>query len=336
MANSQIFITGVAGFLGSHLAEWALSQSYKVAGCDNLSLGNKNNVPKGVEFYKYDAFDFEKNKKYLAGADIVFHAAACPYDNFSLFSPFKVVKNTFSTTASVLSASISNNVKRFVYCSSMSRYGNNTSPFIEEMEPRPLTPYGIAKTAGENLVTSLAQVHNFEYVICIPHNIFGPRQVYNDPYRNAVSLIINQMLQNRSPIIYGDGEQKRDFSPIQDLIPLFQGLLFGNKVKNQVINIGPDEEALTLNELIQILNNIMGKNIKASYIPFRPQEVKEALCSAAKARQILNYKKVISLRKALEELTEWIKLQGPTKFSYNQTAEIDYPSLSQVWNKKLL
>ena len=336
MGTPRIFITGVAGFLGSHLAEWALSQNYEVDGCDNLSLGNKKNIPKGVKFYEYDILDLEKNKTYLSGIDIVFHAAAYPYDNFSLSSPFKVVKNTFSTTASILTAAISNNVTRFVYCSSMSRYGNNKSPFTEDMEPRPLTPYGIAKTSGENLVKNLAQVYGFEYVICIPHNIFGPRQVYNDPHRNAVSLIINQMLQNRSPIIYGDGEQKRGFSPIQDLIPLFQGLLFSKKTKNQVINIGPDEESLSLNKLIQTLNDIMGKKIKATYRPFRPQEVKTALCSAKKARQILNYKKVISLKAALEKLVRWIEAKGPTKFSYNQTVEIDHLSLSKAWKQKWL
>ena len=336
MKSSRIFITGVAGFLGSHLAQWALSKKYEVLGCDNLSLGNRNNIPKGVEFYEYDILDLEKNKKYMAKADVVFHSAAYPYDNFSLFSPFKVVENTFSTTASVLSAAISNNIKRFVYCSSMSRYGDNQTPFTEEMEPRPLTPYGVAKVAGENLVKSLAQVYNFEYVICIPHNIFGPRQIYNDPYRNAVSLITNQMLQDRSPVIYGDGEQKRGFSPIQDLIPLFPELLFGEKSKNQVINIGPDEETISLNELIQILNDIMGKNLKANYESFRPQEVKEALCSSEKARKILNYRRIISLREALEELVRWIKHKGPTKFSYSQTPEIDLPFLSTVWNKKPL
>ena len=336
MKNQKIFITGVAGFLGSHIAKWALSQNYEVEGCDNLSLGNKNNIPKGVRFYEYNILDLEKNKKYLKNIDLVFHAAACPYDNFSFFSPFKVIENTFSGTAAILSATISNNVKRFIYCSSMSRYGNQDNPFIETMEARPITPYGIAKTASENLIKSLAQIHNFEYVICIPHNIFGPQQIYNDPYRNAVSLITNQMLQNRSPIIYGDGEQKRGFSPIQDLIPLFQGILFSDKVKNQVINIGPDEESLSLNELIQILNELMGKNIEAIYKPFRHQEVKEAVCSAEKARQLLDYKKNISIKEALKKLIQWIESVGPTKFSYNQTPEINFNLLSEVWQKKLL
>lgn len=318
----RIFITGVAGFLGSHVAEWAVSQNYKVFGCDNLSLGKKNNIPKGVEFYEYDILDLEKNKECLSGIDIVFHAAARPYDNFSLYSPLKVVQDGFSATTSVLSASIFNHVKRFIYCSSMSRYGDNESPFTEDMIARPLTPYGIAKSAGETLVKKLSQVYNFEYVICIPHNIFGSRQTYNDPYRNAVSLIVNQMLQDRSPVIYGDGEQKRGFSPIQDLIPLFPEIFFGEKAKNQTINIGPDGESISLNELVRMLNKIMGKKIKPEYRPFRPQEVKKALCSAQKARELLGYQKDISLEEALRGLVQWIKEQDPIPFSYHEKQEI--------------
>lgn len=324
MKSTHIFVTGVAGFLGSHLAEWAVSQNYEVSGCDDLSLGRKRNIPDGIKFYEYDILDLEKNKKYLSGVDVVFHAAARPYDNFSLYSPFQTASVVFSGTASILSASISNNVRRFVYCSSMSRYGNNKNPFVESMTAKPLTPYAVAKAAGEDLIIKLSEVHNFEYVICIPHNIFGPRQVYNDPYRNAVSLIINQMLQDNAPTIYGDGEQKRGFSPVQDLIPLFSEILFGERAKNQLINIGPDEETLSLNELVKILNEIMGKKIKATYKPFRPQEVKNAVCSANKARELLNYKKMISLRQALEELTHWIKSQGSTPFSYQQKAEISF------------
>ena len=336
MKKTRIFITGVAGFLGSHLAKWALSNNHEVLGADNLSLSHKTNIPKGVQFYEYNVLELEKNKQYLKGVDIVFHSAGYPYDNFSLFSPFKVVQNTFSTTASVLSAAISNHVKRFVYCSSMSRYGNKESPFTEDMSPKPLTPYAVAKTAGENLIKSMAQAHDFEYVICIPHNIFGPQQVYNDPYRNAVSMIANQMLNNKSPLIYGDGTQKRAFTPIQDLIPLFPKLLFEAKAKNQTINIGPDEEIISLNELTKILNEILGKNLKAIYKPFRQQEVKTAFCNSKKSRELLNYKKTISLRTALEKLVAWIEQKGPTYFSYHQTPEIDKDYFPSSWKQKIL
>ena len=336
MKKPRIFITGAAGFLGSHFAQWALSNNYEVLGADNLSLGYKSNIPKGVQFFEYDVLDLEKNKQYLKDVDIVFHSAAYPYDNFSLFSPLKTVQNSFSTTASVLSASIFNQVKRFIYCSSMSRYGNNKSPFTEDMSPKALTPYAVAKTAGEQLITSMAKVHHFEYVICIPHNIFGPQQVYNDPYRNAVSMIFNQMLNDKPPLIYGDGTQQRAFTPIQDLIPLFPKLLFGEKAKNQIINIGPDEEVISLNDLIKLLNDILGKNLKPIYKPFRQQEVKTAVCSSKKSRELLNYKKTISLRKALEELAEWILKKGPTYFSYRQKPEIDTDYFPVSWKKKIL
>ena len=312
MNKSRIFITGAGGFLGSWLAEWALSQGCEAIGCDNFSLGSKNNIPKGMRFYEYDARDLEKNKKYMTGCDAVFHSAAWPYDNFSLFAPAQVAGHNFALDSAVLSSAISCGVKRFVYCSSMSRYGEGKSPFTEQMPPRPLTPYGTAKMAGESLVKNLAKVHSFEYVICIPHNIFGPRQVYNDTRRNAVSLIVNHVLRDKSPVIYGDGEQKRGFSPIQDLIPLFSKILFSEKAKNQSFNIGPDDENISLNELLRLINEITGKNIKACFEPMRPQEVVNAMCCANKARNLLNYKKTISLKEALKRLIQWMQAQTPS------------------------
>ena len=336
MKSSKIFITGVAGFLASHIAKWALSKGHEVLGADNLSLGHKQNIPKGVKFYEYDLLNLEKNKKYIKDVEVVVHCAAYPYDNFSLFAPFKVIQNTFSVTASVLSAGIFNSVKRLVYCSSMSRYGNQTPPFTEDKEPKPLTPYAVAKVAGENLIKTMAQVHGFEYVIVIPHNIFGPQQVYNDPYRNAVSLIINQMLNNQSPLIYGDGSQTRAFTPIQDLIPLFEELLFGLAVKNQTLNIGPDEEVISLNNLVKLLNQIMGKNIKPKYKALRQQEVPFAFCSAKKSRDLIKYQKRISLKPALKKMLDHIQKKGPLAFCYHQEAEIKNEVFPESWKNQAL
>ena len=322
----KIFVTGAAGFLGSRMAEWALSQGHRTGGCDNLSLGSRANVPKGMEFYKYDARDLEKNKKHIAGCDVLFHSAAYPYDNFSLFAPSLVAGHNFALDSAVLSAAVYCGVKRFVYCSSMSRYGNNKSPFKEEMAPRPLTPYGTAKAAGESLVKNLARVHGFEYVILIPHNIFGTKQVYNDPRRNAVSLIVNHVLRGCSPVVFGSGEQKRGFSPVWDLVPLFSKILFGEKAKNQIINIGPDDENISLNELLSLINSITGKSVRACFKPLRPQEVVNAVCCADKARRLLDYKKTISLREALERLIKGIQSQGPLPPVSGSRAEI--PSFS--------
>ena len=334
MKASKIFITGVAGFLGSHIAKWALSEGHEVLGADNLSLGHKENIPSGVQFYEYDLLNLDKNKECIKNVDITVHSAAYPYDNFSLFAPFKVLQNTFSITSSVLSASLFNQVKRFVYFSSMSRYGNQAPPFKEDMKPKPLTPYALAKAAGEDLIKTMACVHDFEYVICIPHNIFGPQQVYNDPYRNAVSMIINQMLSDKAPLIYGDGNQTRAFTPIQDLIPLFPEILFGPAVKNQSLNIGPDDELISLNDLVQLLNQIMGKKIKPKYKKLRKQEVLFAFCSAEKSRRLMNYKKRISLEQALKDLVHSIDKQGPSGFSYHQEPEFKSEIFPESWKNK--
>ena len=330
-----VFISGIAGFLGSHLAEWALSRGYRVAGCDNLSSGRKENVPKGAEFYQYDLHDLEKNKQYTRDVDVVFHAAALPYDNLSLFSPYRITDHIYTITASLLSAAIENKVKRFVYCSSMSRYGSAPAPFTEDLTPSPVTPYGLAKVAGEELIRSLAEVHKFEYVICVFHNIFGIRQIYNDPHRNAVSIIINQMLRDRSPLVYGDGEQTRGFSPIKDVLGLFEDLLFAEKTNREIINIGPDEETITINQLIGKLNKMMGKDLQPTYVKVRPGEVKEAVCSSDKARELLSYSPQVSLEQSLGEMIAWITDQGPRGFSYNQEIEIKNQHTPEVWTRKV-
>ena len=334
MTRKSIFISGIAGFLGSHLAQWALSKGHRVVGCDNLSAGRRENVPKGAEFHNYDLHDLEKNRRHTKNTDAVFHAAALPYDNLSLFSPYRITDNIYTITASLLSASVENGVRRFVFCSSMSRYGNAPSPFTEDMPPSPVTPYGLAKTAGENLIRSLSAVHKFEYVICVFHNIFGVRQIYNDPHRNAVSIIINRMLQGRAPLVYGDGRQVRGFSPVRDTVEVFEDLLFAKKTAGEVINIGPDKETITLNQLIDLLNEIMGKSLKPVYVPARPGEVRTAVCSADKARRLLNYRPRVSLRSALEEMVSWIETQGPKAFSYNQGIEINNQYTPEVWTRR--
>ena len=336
MNEKKIFISGCAGFLGSHLAEWALSKGHHVTGCDNLSSGRRENVPSGVKFYEYDLHDLEKNKLYTQNADVIFHAAALPYDNLSLFSPYEITDQVYTVTASLLSAGITNKVPRFVFCSSMARYGNSPTPFTEDLQPAPVTPYGVAKTAGEQLIQSLAKVHKFEYVICVFHNIFGVRQTFDDPHRNAVSIIINQMLRDRPPLVYGDGEQKRCWSPVDDVRALFHDILFSEKTAGEIINIGPDEEHLTVNRLIEILNEIMGKSLKPVYVKARPGEVKEAVCSSEKARRLLNYRPKKLLIPALKEVIAYIREQGPKDFSYQREMEIKNERAPEVWLKRKL
>lgn len=331
----KIFITGIAGFLGSHLADHFIAQGHKVVGVDNLLGGYLENVPVQAEFHKTSCSNLEALQTIMHGVDVVYHCAATAYEGLSVFSPYLVTQNVSGITASVLSAAIVNKVKRFIYCSSMARYGEQAVPFYEDMGTRPQDPYGIAKVAGEDLVKNLCKVHGIEYVIAVPHNIIGPRQKYDDPYRNVASIMANRLLQGKQPIIYGDGEQKRCFSFISDVVaPL--ALMATAPVSGETINIGPDEEFVTINQLGSVLSDITGMPFEPIYMPGRPQEVKEATCSADKARRLLNYQTKTSLVDGLKEIVAYIKERGPKPFTYHLPLEIVNDKTPATWKEKLM
>ena len=140
--------------------------------------------------------------------DVVLHAAAFAHEGLSNFSPHMFVKNNVTGSTSVFTAAVRNKVKRIVFCSSMARYGDIKNPFCEEDDPKPVDPYGISKLAAEKLLINICETNNVQYNIAVPHNIIGPRQKYDDPFRNVVSIMTNLILQNKRPIIYGDGGKK--------------------------------------------------------------------------------------------------------------------------------
>jgi UDP-glucose 4-epimerase len=216
----------------------------------------------------------------------------------------------------------------------MARYGRIQVPFREDDELKPVDPYGVSKVAAENILKILSSTHNIEYNIAVPHNIIGPKQKYDDPYRNVVSIMINLMLQERNPIIYGDGNQKRTFSDIDDCIYCLDKLITDPSIVSQVINIGPDEEFTTVKELAEICANITGYNGSFEYVPDRPQEVKHAVCSSDKARRILKYKTTTKLHKAIQETYEFIKEQGPKPFNYYLDLEIINEKTPKTWTEK--
>ena len=332
----HIFITGIAGFLGSNLAEYYLKKNFTVSGCDNLIGGSLDNIDQNkINFFKADCEDLDTMKKIIKGADVLCHAAAYAHEGLSSFSPVLISNNNVSGSVSVFAAAIINKVKRIVYCSSMARYGDIKIPFREQDELKPVDPYGVSKVAAENILKILSKTHNIEYNIAVPHNIIGPRQKYDDPYRNVVSIMINLMLQKRNPIIYGDGNQKRTFSDIDDCIYCLDKLLTDPKVVSQVVNIGPDEEFTSINELYRLLSNKLKFNLEPKYLEDRPNEVKEATCSADKARKILGYKTSVSLDESLDKMINYIIKKGPKKFQYNYPLEIDNEKTPLAWKEKL-
>ena len=334
----RIFITGVAGFLGSHLADRMIEKKIEVVGVDNLSGGFIENVNTDVEFHIADCMDIDKMKKYSKGCDVIFHAACTAHDGLSIFSPHYITQNTFQITMSVLSAALDNHVKRFIYCSSMARYGNKAETlYTEDMVCCPESPYGYAKLAAEKIIAQLASLNDMEYVIVVPHNIFGPRQNYTDPYRNVVAIMINRILQGKPPIIYGDGQQTRCFSYITDVIDCLVKIIELKNLNGEIINIGPDEEFITINRLSEMISSIAGVYYEPIYMPARPLEVHHAACSSNKARKLLGYKTKTTLIAALKEIYDFIRCCGMKEFNYNTAPiEIHNRKLPPAWGKKLI
>lgn len=335
MSKGTIFISGVAGFLGSHLADHFIAGGYTVKGNDNLIGGYLDNVPEACQFHQVDCNDFHNMKDLLEGVDIVYHCAATAYEGLSVFSPHMVTQNIVTASTGMISAAIANNVKRFVMCSSMARYGENQIPFTEDLTPKPQDPYGIGKHMSELMLQNLAEVHGMEWVVAVPHNIVGPRQKYDDPYRNVASIFINLMLQGRQPYIYGDGSQMRCFSFVQDVVAPLAKMATEANVVGEVINVGPDDEFITINELAEIIAELIGFDLKVNYTRPRPQEVKLANCSAEKARRLIGYQPQTKLREGLQEMIDYIRERQVRHFMYHLDLEIINDKTPDTWKKRI-
>ena len=333
--KKKILVTGVAGFLGSHLAERFIKLGHEVIGIDNMIGGYEDNIPNKIKFYNFDCCDLKNIDFIMKKVDVVYHCAATAHEGLSVFSPIEITKNNYLASITIITSAINHNVKRIIYCSSMARYGQGKTPFHEEMEPKPIDPYGISKVAVEKVLTNLCNLNNIQWVIAVPHNIIGPRQKYDDPFRNVVSIMLNRMLLGKPAIIFGDGKQKRCFSYIDDCIYCLENMLNNQDVNGQIINIGPDEEFVTINKVAEICQNISGSNLKPIYKKDRPQEVKEATCSANKARKLLNYKTTTDLYTGIKKTYEYIKKRGSRPFDYSKlNIEIVNSLTPDVWINK--
>lgn len=331
----KIFITGVAGFLGSHLADAWIAKGHEVVGVDNLIGGELDNVSSAVSFHQVDCNDFEHIRRISEGCEIFYHCAATAYEGLSVFSPWFVTQNIVSASVSIFSAAVANGARRIVNCSSMARYGALRPPFREDAECRPQDPYGIGKLAAEDILRNLCETHGVEYVIAVPHNIIGPRQKYDDPFRNVASIMINLMMQGRQPVIYGDGMQERCFSYIDDCLYCLEEMAVRPDVIGQVINIGPDEEIVTINHLANTIANQLRFNLNPTYLPDRPKEVKHAICSSDKARTLLDYKTTVSLDDGIAKMIEFIDKRGVRDFKYHIDLEIINDKTPRTWSERL-
>lgn len=327
----KIWITGIAGFLGSHLAEALTDIGHEIEGNDN---GVCSSMPLGK--WKDDCKNYyEMRRKFdFFKPEILIHCAATAHEGLSNFSPAFITSNIYEASVATFSAAIASGVKRIIFMSSMARYGEQTLPFHEAQIPKPVDPYGIAKVAAEDTLKALCKLHGVEYVIAVPHNIIGPRQRYCDPYRNVASIMINRALQNKPIIIYGDGQQKRCFSPVKDCLDSLMKMIDA-PISGEIINIGPDHGEITVLELAEMIRDLTNP-VEFRFISDRPNEVKEAYCSSSKAKKLLGFTPKQSIRDCLIEMVDYINKEGTKDFKYDFPIEIVSDQTPKTWTEKLI
>lgn len=330
----KIWITGIGGFLGSHLANALIADGHEVWGNDNGICSDMAHS----KWSKADCCNFNLMSDVLKAykPEVLIHCAATAHEGLSNFSPSFITRNIYEASVSTFSAAIAAGVKRIVFMSSMARYGHGhrycMPPFKEDMPPAPIDPYGIAKVAAEKTLEALSKVHDFKYSILVPHNIIGIGQRHVDPYRNVAAIMINRCKQGNSPIVYGDGNQKRCFSPVADCIPSIIKAVHG-AADGQVVNIGPDAGEITINDLAWKIIDITGFEGIPLHMDSRPNEVKEAYCSSDKARALLGYKEQQSLDDCLKQMAAYI---NPEPFVYDFPLEIASDKMPRTWAERLM
>jgi UDP-glucose 4-epimerase len=304
----KVLVTGCAGLLGSNFCEYLLKTvpDIKIVGVDNLSGGYVENVPDEIEFIKADLSVPEDQRRIREAfpVDYIFHFAAYAAEGLSPFiRQFNYTNNVLST-AFLINCGIEYKVKRFVFTSSMAVYGQGQVPFEESILPAPIDPYGVAKYACEMDLAIAAEQHSMEYCIIRPHNVYGKYQNIWDPYRNVLGIWMYKALNNEPFTIYGDGEQTRAFSYIDDILPCLWKAATTENAKNQIINVGGIKD-YSLNEAAELVSKITGQKEKVYLEP--RHEVKHAWCTFQKSVELLDYKETVSFEDGLKKMWDWVK-----------------------------
>jgi len=311
--NKSILITGVAGLLGSRLADWIIENKpeYKVVGVDDLSGGYRENVNQKVDFWEIDLVNpkhrldlcFEENN-----FDYVFHFSAYAAEGLSPFIRTYNYDNNLKATARVVNECIKNNIKRLVFTSTLAIYGHGEGGiFDENQQPSPIDPYGVAKYACEMDIQIANEQHGLDYCIIRPHNVYGIKQNIWDKYRNVLGIWMYQHLNNQPLTIYGDGEQTRAFSFIDDSIePLFNAAIRPEASK-EIINLGGIEE-VSINQASKILCEVIGEDIDVQHLEGR-HEVKHSIPTFQKSIDLLGFEYKTTMHSGLTQMWEWAKNQ---------------------------
>src|SRR5215813_8576235 len=310
MALSGIaLVTGGAGFIGSHIAASLAASGARVRILDDLSTGYRENLKEingNVDFTQGSVADPAVLKKVLDGVELVFHEAAIPSVPRSVENPRDSHIASVDGTFSLLLAARDCKVRRLIYAASSSAYGDQpTLPKREDMLPDPLSPYAVAKLVGEYYCQVFSRVYGLETLSLRYFNVFGPRQDPGSQYSGVVSRFISALLSNETPVIFGDGEQSRDFTYIENVV---SANLKAAEVKSgfgKVINIA-NGERVTLNQLLAELKDLTGRsNAQAEYRDTRVGDVRHSLADISEARQLLGYAPIVGVREGLRRTIDW-------------------------------
>ena len=301
-------VTGGAGFIGSHLVEELLKRGEKVRVVDNLSTGRfKNIIPfiDQIDFILGDLSDYEVAERAVDGVDYVLHQAAVPSVPRSVKDPIRTNNSIVTAALNLFEAARKAGVKRIVQASSSSVYGNSpTLPKVETKPANPISPYAVAKYAQETYGRVFSSLYGMSIVSLRYFNVFGPRQDPYSEYSAVIPKFIKMILENKQPTIYGDGKTTRDFTYVENVVKAnLLACEADDRVSGEHINIACGE-SISLKELVNIINEITGKNINPVFGPERPGDVKHSLADITKARNLLGYEPTISVKDGISKTIE--------------------------------
>jgi nucleoside-diphosphate-sugar epimerase len=309
---AHYLVTGGAGFIGSHLTEEIARRGHRVRVADSLITGKRGNLSHipGVEFMEGDLAEFEFANKVATGCDYVLHQAAIPSVPRSVKDPITSNRANVDATLNMLVAARDAGVKRLVFAGSSSAYGNTpTLPKHEEMPTNPLSPYALQKVVGEQYLQMFTRLYGLETVSIRYFNVFGPRQDPTSPYSGVISVFATALLENRSPKIYGNGEQTRDFTYVANVVDGVLRACEAPKASGEVINVATGGR-ISLNQLFYAMRDVVGGNLEPTYAEPRQGDVRDSQADIRKAHDLLGYVPIVSFEEGLERTINWYRSAG--------------------------
>ncbi|MCE5185831.1 MAG: SDR family oxidoreductase [Planctomycetaceae bacterium] len=306
----KYLVTGGAGFIGSNICRKLVAEGCFVRVIDNLITGKKSNLAEiidKIDFIEADMGDIEIARRAMKDVDVVVHQGAVPSVPKSIDDPATTHRHCVDATFNLLLAARDTNIKRFVYAASSSAYGDSeTLPKVEDMVTSPKSPYAAAKLFGEYYCSVFSKCWGLETISLRYFNVFGPYQDPTSQYAAAIPAFVTHILKGQPPLVYGDGEQTRDFTYIDNVVHANLLAARAAKTSGEVINVACGER-ISVNAIIGLINEICGTNVKPNYAPTRPGDVKHSLASIDLAKRVIGYEPVMLFREGLIEAIDWYK-----------------------------